>query len=106
MTTSLEVHEFCFSFFGLHLTAAGSYPMGLQPNVGGVLVTHAFSFNFDEECKLISKYWTDLVEQGFPNDLDKLKGCVQTSRKPRRPKKSTSKMAKKHVSLSTTKKSN
>lgn len=44
-------------------------------------VTGALSSKFENESKLNSKYRADREEQGFPNDSNELKGCIQTFKK-------------------------
>ena len=44
------------------------------------------------------------MEQGFPSDSDELERCIQTYKKPGRPRKDTSKIAKIFIRVGITKK--
>jgi len=46
----------------LYLTIVGSCLVGLQSDVGGVQFSQALSSKFEEEYKLVSKYWVDWLE--------------------------------------------
>jgi len=80
-----------------------SNPTGLHSttiSLEGSLLVQAPSSRFDEECKLVSKCWANIVKHGSPSDLD---DCMQTSREPGRLKKCVSRAAKKPVKVGTSK---